>query len=52
MMTNFDKALMPLPQDQELAQFFTNKSKEEWEDKEEGPLSTSRMPSKDCGSGG
>ncbi len=31
---------MPLPQGQELAQFFTNKSKE-WEDKEELPLRAS-----------
>jgi hypothetical protein len=44
----FDKALMPLPQDHELAQLFTNKIKE-WEDKEERPLSASRMPSKDRG---
>ncbi len=36
----FDKALMPLPQAQELAQFFTNKAKE-WEDKEERPLRAS-----------
>jgi uncharacterized protein YcaQ len=42
---------MPLPQDQELAQLFTNKIKK-WEDKEEGPLRASRMPSKGRGSGG
>jgi len=34
---------MPLLQDQELAQFFTNKTKE-WEDKEEHPLRAPRMP--------
>ncbi len=39
---------MPLLKDQELAQFFTNKSKE-WEDKEERPLRASRMPPKDRG---
>jgi hypothetical protein len=39
---------MPLLQDQELAQFFTNKSKE-WEDKVERPLRAARMPSKDRG---
>jgi hypothetical protein len=39
---------MPLLQDQELAQFFTNKTKE-WEDKEERPLRAPRMPPKDRG---
>jgi hypothetical protein len=39
---------MPVLKDQELAQFFTNKSKE-WQDKEERPLRGVRMPSKDRG---
>ena len=39
----FDRALIPLPQDQELAQLFTNKIKE-WEDKEERHLRAPRMP--------
>jgi hypothetical protein len=39
---------MPLLQDQELAQFFTNKTKE-WKDKEERPLRAPRMPPKDRG---
>jgi hypothetical protein len=34
---------MPLLQDQELAQFFTGKTKE-WKDKEKRPLRAPRMP--------